>query len=74
MKKTILILFVLLYACCCHAQSIERLSKIEIEENETPRAVAYNFVKSITSKRIMSECNCSPRRSSAQNCRNGKKM
>lgn len=47
MKKSILILFVLLYACCCHAQSIERLSKIEIEENETPRAVAYNFVKSI---------------------------
>ena len=33
-----------------HAQQIERLSKSEIEANETPQAVAYNFAMSIINK------------------------
>ena len=48
MKKAIIILFVFFCSACCgYAQNIERLSKAEIEANETPRAVAYNFVTSI---------------------------
>ena len=47
-KKTIIILFVIFCSACCgFAQNIERLNKAEIEANETPRAVAYNFVTSI---------------------------
>ena len=50
MKKTVLILSVVLCSLGSHAQQIERLSKPEIEANETPRAVAYNFVMSIINK------------------------
>ena len=45
MKKTFLIFLIILVSYCCCAQQIERLSHREIEEDETPRAVAYNFVK-----------------------------
>ncbi len=47
MKNVFLILSVFLCSYCCFAQQIERLSKREIEENESHRAVAYNFVTSI---------------------------
>lgn len=47
MKKAILIISVMLCTFGAAAQQIERLSKAEIEANETPRAVAYNFVNYI---------------------------
>ncbi len=47
MKKAFLFLLVIVCSFCGQAQQIERLSKSEIEENETPRAVAYNFVNYI---------------------------
>ena len=47
MKKTILLLTILLYSMIGFAQGIERLSQSEINANETSRAVAYNFVNYI---------------------------
>ena len=47
MKKTFLLIVTFLFSYGCFAQQIERLSQKEISENETPRAVAYNFVKAI---------------------------
>lgn len=48
MKRTFLLaLMVFFFSCGGFAQNIERLNKAEIEANETPRAVAYNFVTSI---------------------------
>lgn len=48
MKKFLLITMFVAVACLCNAQySVERLDAKEISANQTPRAVAYNFVKSI---------------------------
>lgn len=47
MKNFFVILSVVVCPLLISAQTIERLSKSEISENETPRAVAYNFVLSI---------------------------
>ncbi len=44
MKKALLITISLILSWGCYAQ-IERLSQKEIKECETPRAVAYKFVK-----------------------------
>lgn len=46
MKRIAYIFFALLLSCT-HAQQVERLNPAKIEENVTPRAVAYNFVTSI---------------------------
>lgn len=49
------ILFVtsIIFACvsCIAQQSIERLSPVEISENNTPKVVAYNFVTSVIEER-----------------------
>ena len=50
MKKTFLFLSLILCSFCGYTQQTERLSKSEIEANETPRAVAYNFAMSIINK------------------------
>lgn len=47
MKKTVLILSVFFCSFGGNAQQIVRLNPNEIETNETPQAVAYNFVMSI---------------------------
>lgn len=47
MKKSFLILLIIFCSCFGYAQQVERLSNAEIEANETPKAVAYNFVTSI---------------------------
>ena len=47
MKKVVLILSMLICVGWGYSQQIERLSESEIEANETPKAVAYNFVTSI---------------------------
>ena len=47
MKKAIVVFTVIFCSYVCCAQQILRLNQEEIKANETPQAVAYNFVKSI---------------------------
>lgn len=47
MRKCFLFFLVLFFSCGGFAQHIDRLNKAEIDVNETPHAVAYNFVTSI---------------------------
>lgn len=63
MKRVILVLTIFLCSSIGVAQKAERLSRNEINANETPRAVAYNFVISIIeedyvtmTKLMTSEC------------------
>lgn len=50
MKKTFLFLSIFFLSFLTHAQQITRLTQSEIKANETPQAVAYNFVHSIVVK------------------------
>lgn len=48
MKRTFVLALIMLFLSCWgFSQHIERLSKAEIEANETPRAAAYSFVTSV---------------------------
>lgn len=50
MKKSLLISFIIFLFSCSNAQQVKKLEDIEIKENKTPCAVAYNFITSIISE------------------------